>query len=149
MELGHWDFPHEFDMSEWFGFIYRIEEIHSGRAYVGKKQFWANRTKAVPGRKNRKHYKKESDWKKYTGSSIELNKAIELHGKENYLFKIESLHQTKGSLHYREVVLQITENVLTERFADGSRKFYNGNISAVKFYPALPTESELKMKRNG
>lgn len=146
MDLGHWVFPHEFDISEWFGFIYRITEKHTGRHYIGKKQFHANRTKAVPGRKNRKHYKKESDWKKYTGSSVELNKAIELHGKDNYIFQIESLHKTKGSLHYQEVVVQITENVLTERFADGTRKYYNGNISAVKFYPPNPTEDELKMK---
>lgn len=146
MELGHWEFPHEFDVNEWFGFIYRIIELNTGRQYIGKKQFHSNRTKVVPGRKNKKHFKKESNWKKYTGSSIELNKSIELYTKENYQFKIESLHKTKGSLHYREVVLQVTENVLTERFEDGTRKFYNGNISAVKFYPPLPTEDELKMK---
>lgn len=147
-DLGHWEFPHAFDIEQWFGFIYRIVEVNTGRHYIGKKQFWANRTKAVVGRKNRKHYRKESDWKKYTGSSVELNKAIELNGKDNYKFYIESLHQTKGSLHYREVEVQITENVLRERFEDGTRKYYNGHVSAVKFYPAMPTDEELRMTKN-
>jgi hypothetical protein len=148
MDLGHWEFPHEFDIAEWFGFIYRIIEIPTGRSYVGKKQFFSNRTKAVKGRKNRKHFKKESDWRKYTGSSIELNKSIEANGKEQYKFLIESLHKTKGSLHYQEVLTQITENVLRERFPDGTRKYYNGHISAVKFIPPQDHPEELKMRRS-
>lgn len=147
MDFGHWEFPYEFDPNEWFGFIYRITELHTGRQYVGKKQFHSNRTKVVKGRKNRKHYKKESDWKKYTGSSQELNKAIEEHGKENYKFQIESLHKTKGSLHYQEVVVQITEDVLRVRMPDGTRKYYNGHISAVKFIPPVEHLEESQMKR--
>ena len=147
MELGHWNFPHEFDITEWVGFVYRITELNSGRQYVGKKQFFSNRTKRVAGKKNKKHYKKESDWKKYTGSSVELNKSIELYGMGNYQFDIESLHATKGTLHYREVEVQIKENVLRERLPNGTRKFYNGHISAVKFSPILESEAELKMRR--
>lgn len=148
MDLGHWEFPHEFDVTHWFGFIYRITELPTGRQYVGKKQFFSNRTKPVKGRKNRKHYKKESDWRTYTGSSVELNRAIETLGKEQYSFHIESLHKTKGSLHYREVELQITENVLRERFQDGTRRYYNGHISAVKFIPPPEHDDEIKMRRS-
>lgn len=146
MELGHWEFPHEFNIEEWFGFIYRITELSTGKEYIGKKQFFSNRTKTVSGRKNKKHYKKESDWKKYTGSSIELNKAIIQYGMDNYKFQIESLHKTKGSLHYREVEMQIKENVLRERFLNGARKYYNGHISAVKFLPPNEHTDEIKMK---
>ena len=141
--MGHWEFPHEFNTEEWFGFVYRITELNTGRMYLGKKQFFSNLTKAVKGRKNRKHYKKESNWRKYTSSSTELNKAIELYGKENYRFQIISLHKTKGSLHYREVELQIMEDVLRTRLPTGTRKYYNGNISAVKFYPPAPLAEEL------
>lgn len=147
MDLGHWEFPHEFEITEWFGFIYRIIEKPTGREYVGKKQFFSNRTKAVKGKKNRKHFKKESDWKKYTGSSIELNKSIETLGKENYQFLIESLHKTKGSLHYREVQIQILEDVLRVRMPDGTRKYYNGHISAVKFIPPAEHIDESNMTR--
>jgi hypothetical protein len=146
MDLGHWEFPYEFDITEWFGFIYRIVELNTGREYLGKKQFFSNRTKAVKGRKNRKHFKIESDWKKYSGSSIELNKSIELYGKDNYKFLIVSLHKTKGSLHYREVELQVTEDVLRTRLPSGTRKYYNGNISAVKFYPPSEHVDEVAMK---
>jgi hypothetical protein len=148
LDLGHWVFPHQFNPDEWFGFIYRITELNTGREYVGKKQFFSNRTKSVVGRKNRKHYKKESDWRKYTGSSKELNLAIETNGKENYRFEIESLHKTKGSLHYQEVVVQINENVLRERLPNGIRKFYNGHISAVKFIPSESLPEEELMKKN-
>jgi len=143
MDLGHWEFPHEFNVEDWFGFIYRITELNTGREYVGKKQFHSNLTKAVKGRKNRKHFKKESTWRKYTSSSIELNKSIELYGKDNYKFLIVSLHKTKGSLHYREVEIQVTEDVLRTRLPSGIRKYYNGNISAVKFYPPAPLAEEL------
>ena len=146
MDLGHWEFPHEFDTAEWFGFIYRILELNTGREYLGKKQFFSNRTKAVKGRKNKKHYKIESDWKKYTSSSVELNKSINLYGKENYKFLIISLHKTKGSLHYKEVEMQITEDVLRQRLPSGTRKYYNGNISAVKFYPPSEHVDEVAMK---
>lgn len=147
MDLGHWNFPHEFDITEWTGFIYRITEIHSGRQYIGKKQFFSNRTKKIIGRKNKKHFKKESNWKTYMGSSVELNKAIAIHGKDNYRFDIESLHASKGTLHYREVELQIYENVMRERLPNGERKFYNGHIAAVKFHPTPETPQEAKMKR--
>ena len=147
MELGHWNFPHEFDITDWFGFIYRITELNTGRQYIGKKQFFSNRTKKVVGKKNRKHYKKESDWKKYRGSSVELNKSIEQLGMDNYRFDIESLHASKGTLHYREVEVQIMENVMRERLASGVRMYYNGHVSAVKFAPTPETLEESKMKR--
>lgn len=146
MDLGHWIFPHEFNPEDWFGFVYRIIEVDTGREYIGKKQFFSNRTKTVKGRVNRKHYKKDSDWKKYTGSSKELNKAIEQNGKDRYIFKIESLHKSKGSLHYREVEVQIMENVLRAKLQNGNRKFYNGFISAVKFIPADVHEDETKYR---
>lgn len=146
MDLGHWQFPYEFDINNWFGFVYRIIERNTGREYVGKKQFWSKRTKAVKGRKNRKHYSKESDWRTYTGSSVELNKSIEINGKNNYIFRIESLHKTRGSLYYREVQVQIFEDVLRVRMPNGIKKYYNGHIAAVKFTPPLEDPDELAMK---
>jgi len=146
MDTGHWEFDKEFNIDEWYGFVYRIIELNTGREYIGKKQFFSKRTKAVKGRKNRKHFTKESDWRTYTGSSTELNKSIELYGKENYKFLILSLHKTKGSLHYKEVEMQIMEDVLRTKLPSGTRKYYNGFISAVKFIPPTPLAEELSMK---
>ena len=147
MDTGHWEFFTEFNSDEWFGFIYRIVEINTGREYLGKKQFHSHLTKAVPGKKNRKHYTKESNWRKYTGSCAELNKAIAANGKENYQFIIESLHKAKGSLHYREAEVHFKEEVLRVRMDSGIRKFYNGQISAVKFIPPAELPEELAMRR--
>jgi Putative endonuclease segE, GIY-YIG domain len=135
MNYGHWEFPHEFDVDEWFGFIYRITELDTNRLYLGKKQFSKYRRKKIKGRKNRKKIVSSSDWEVYTGSSVELNAQIALKGKHNYRFEIVSLHKTRGSLHYAEVRAQITEDVLRVRFDDGTRKYYNKIINATKFFP--------------
>lgn len=132
-----WSCQFEFDPDEYFGFIYRITNRVNGMQYIGKKQFWFTTRVAVKGRKNKKHVKKESDWKKYTGSSVRLNADIEKYGMDSFEFTILSLHRSKGSLHYAEVETQVKLDVLRSRFPDGSRMYYNGNISAVKFIPPL------------
>lgn len=132
---GHWEYPKEFNVDDWFGFTYRIIDKSSGRAYIGKKQFFAIRRVKVKNRKNRKVKIKESNWKTYTGSSTHLNEDIEKNGIENYTFRIESLHKTKGSLYYEEVRKQITEDVLRAKLNNGEYKFYNKHIGAIKFRP--------------
>lgn len=147
MDTGHWEFPYEFDPNEWFGFIYRIIEKDTGKMYLGKKQFFSTRRVKLKSRKNRKIVRKESNWKTYTGSSTHLNAAIEEKGKENYDFIIESLHETKGSMYYREVEMQIKENVLLEKLNNGEPKYYNKQVCGVKFIPPEPTEKEKKFLR--
>lgn len=147
MNFGHWSFPLEFDTANWFGFIYRITELSTGRQYIGKKQFEKLSRKIVKGRKNRKHVKSQSNWKIYTGSCKALNEAIEINGLDGYKFEIESLHKTKGSLHYAEVCLQIEEDVLRATMKDGvTKKYYNRNIAGVKFIPPFESVDEFKMK---
>ena len=147
MDTGHWKFDKDFDPDEWFGFIYRIVDLTTGREYIGKKQFHSYTRKVIKGRKNRKKVTKESNWKEYTGSSTELNEQIELKGKESFDFFIESLHKTKGSLYYAEVEKHIKENVLRERMENGERKYYNKQTGSVKFLPPLPTLEEEQMRR--
>ena len=58
---GHWIYPDLIDINEWFGFIYRIVELDTGRQYIGKKQFWSKVTKPpLKGRKNKRRSRKES-----------------------------------------------------------------------------------------
>lgn len=137
MDLGHWNYHSEFDPTEWYGFIYRISELDTGREYIGKKQFTRLRRKVIKNRKNRKHIRSESDWREYTGSSNELNAAIALKGKSNYRFDIVSLHKSKGSLHYAEVQRQVNEDVLRVLLPTGERKYFNKAINSVKFLPPL------------
>ena len=146
MDTGHWQFSKQFEVSDFFGFIYRITELNTGREYIGKKQFTKMTRKVVKGRKNRKVVYSESNWKVYTGSSVELNEQISVNGKDNYKFEIISLHKTKGSLYYAEVRVQVIEDVLRVKLPNGVRKYFNKQIAAVKFFPPdeLLMESEMR-----
>ena len=147
MDKGHWEFPHDFNIDEWFGFIYRITEIATGKEYIGKRQFHKYLRKSVKGKKRKKMVITENDWKTYTSSSTHINEAIARLGKAAFKFEIESLHSTRGSLVYAEVRYQVTEDVLRARLPDGTRKYFNGMISGVKYLPAVETVEEAKMKK--
>jgi hypothetical protein len=146
MDYGHWIFPFEFDVNDWYGFVYRIVEVDTDRHYIGKKQLWATTRKKISGRKNRKVIKKESKWREYTGSSTHLNAAIAEKGKENFRFYIESLHTSKASLSYEETRKHILEDVLRAKFDDGTPRYFNRQIGHVKFIPPDQTPEEAKMR---
>jgi len=141
---GHWICDFEFDPTEWYGFIYRIIDHNNGKHYIGKKQFLSRLRKKIPGKKNRKIVYKETKWQTYTSSSKHLNEQIETNSIDNFEFRILSLHETKASLYYAEVRLQVLEDVLRATQPNGERKYYNGQIGAVKFLPPQPTEKEMK-----
>jgi len=143
METGHWEYPKEFEPMEWVGFVYRIIDNTNGMQYIGKKMLISNRRVIVKGRKNRKRVQKESDWKKYTGSSNWLNAEIEAKGKDQFTFLIESLHETKASLHYREVQMQMVEDVLRATLPNGDPAFYNGMVGNMRFKLKDETANEL------
>jgi len=57
--------PDDIDINDWYGFVYRITNVRTGKRYIGMKSFWSFR---VPkGKTNKKKY--ESNWKKYKSSS--------------------------------------------------------------------------------
>lgn len=146
--MGHWVFHAEFDPDNWFGFVYRITDTINDKEYIGKKQLRnTRRLKPLKGNKNRRKKISGSNWREYTGSSVNVNNAIGELGKENFKFEILSLHETKGSLYYAEVYLQITEDVMRALLPNGERKYYNGNVAAVKFKPPPETLNESKINR--
>lgn len=143
LNLGHWSCPFTFDPDEWIGFIYLLKDTITGRYYIGKKLFHSTTRKKVKNRVNRKKVVKESNWRSYTSSSKEINAIIEVDGKDRFTFEIISLHESKGSLAYAEVHAIITQGALLEASnKDGVRKFYNGNISSIKWIIKQPTEKE-------
>jgi hypothetical protein len=145
--MSHWAFNREFDPADWWGFVYRITDLDTQREYIGKKAFWSVRRLRVSGKKNRRVVKGESDWREYTGSCTALNSQIALRGKDRFHFQILSLHETKASLSYREIELQITLDVLRALLPSGQRRYYNGWISSnVKYLPPLPTLRELEYR---
>lgn len=105
---------------EYQGFVYQITELDTGKKYIGKKFFW--RPKTLPVTKTRKRRVKtrtESDWKKYYGSSKEVQLLVEEKGKENYKREILRLCKTKGECSYWEAKLQFEYDVLL------SDEYYN------------------------
>lgn len=143
---GHWQYPKEFNPEDWTGFIYRIVDLDTKREYIGKKFFNKTIRKKVKNRTNRKKVIKSSDWKTYTGSCKELNAEIELRGKDRFEFYIESLHECRSSLAYREVEVQILENVMRAKLPTSEKKFYNGMISPIKFKVTDETALELEYR---
>ena len=59
------------------GFVYMITEIDTGRIYIGIKKFWKTvKLKPLKGKKNKRHRKRESDWRDYNSSSEYLKEMI-------------------------------------------------------------------------
>lgn len=94
----------------YYGFVYCITNLLSGRRYIGKKFFWSTKRKQV--NKVRKRLKIESDWKEYWSSSDELKADIEKLGKENFKREILYLCTNKGSANYLEAKEQFHHGVL-------------------------------------
>ena len=107
------------DIGDFFGFVYRITNLQSGKQYIGRKYFYQFRK---PRGKSRK-VKSESDWKKYYGSSDELNTDRKSLGNNCFKREIISLHTTKGWVNYEETRQLFLHNVLSE-----NENYYNSNI---------------------
>lgn len=112
------------------GFVYLISCNTSGRLYIGKKLAKFSKTtyktiKLKNGTKKKKKIRSkiESDWQDYYGSNLELNKDVELYGKENFTREILHYCKSKAECTYIEARTQFERKVLE------SDEYYNGQIS--------------------
>ena len=112
------------DINNFFGFVYRITNLQTGRQYIGRKYFWSKRKPRGGGRR----VTSESDWRKYYGSSPELKSDIQTFGTGIFRREILSLHTTAGRVNYAETQQLFVNNVLTESLTDGTPAYYNSNI---------------------
>jgi len=129
-DKGHWIHNKKFEPSDWFGFVYCIENKETNQYYIGKKQFWHG------GRKKAKTYGKAMSWKTYMGSSKTLKKDISKYGKSKFKFEMIDLYKTKGGLYYAEAYLQMVCGCMTEYLSDSiTPRFYNRQIAAIRFVP--------------
>ena len=114
------------DINSFFGFVYRITNLQTGKQYIGRKYFVQKRKPRTGTSKRR--VTSESDWKKYYGSSPELKADVKQFGRENFKREILSLHESLGKVNYEETKQLFLNNVLQETLEDGSPKYYNSNI---------------------
>jgi hypothetical protein len=149
MKTGHWKglTPKP---NTYFGFTYKIDELATGRFYIGKRQYWLsngkvkkqslrpNRTKGVW---NEKHWK-VSQWENYRGSSKEL---LELQNAnpDNYTYTMIGQYTCKADLVYAECKAQWIYDVMVAKGADGVRLSYNKQIAAMRFIPPWLKHEEL------
>jgi len=95
---------------EHYGFVYKITNLQNNKSYIGKKLFWFKKTKILKGKKKR--YLAPSDWKDYYGSSVALNKDIELIGADQFKREIIMMCKNKGECSYYESKAQFDCAVL-------------------------------------
>lgn len=125
MNLGHWTTKLTIDENSLpYGFIYIITNTVNNRMYVGKKQMKSVKKLApLKGKKNKRHFDIETDWRTYTSSSSELNEDIKKVGKEKFTFEIIYLCDCKWDLAFHEARIQFEHQVLLKE------DYYNGIIN--------------------
>jgi hypothetical protein len=117
-----------------YGFVYIVTHTPTNKSYIGKKVLYHNKktklgkkeiaTQTGPGRKpTTKIVTKESDWKTYYGSEIEIKKLL-AEGKHNEFERvILKLVDNKKLLTYFEVKHQFIYEVL-----EHPNDWFNNNI---------------------
>jgi len=116
--------PKEFTPEVYYGFVYCITHLGTGKKYIGKKFFWSKKTLPITKtRKRRKRLLVESDWRDYYGSNNFLKEEVDNHGKDFFDREILYLCKTKGECAYMEAREQFARDVLI------SDKYYNGIIN--------------------
>ena len=112
------------DINDFFGFVYRITNLQTGKQYIGRKYFYSKRKP----RGGKRRVTSESDWKQYYGSSDELKADRKIFGSDIFKREILSLHETLGKVNFEETKQLFLNNVLTESLTDGTPAYYNNNI---------------------
>ena len=112
------------DIGDFFGYVYCITNLQTGKKYIGRKYF----TQRRKPRGGKRKVTTESDWKRYYGSSKELAEDIKKYGRNIFKREILSLHTRLGEVNYEETKQLFLNNVLMESLDDGTAAYYNSNI---------------------
>jgi hypothetical protein len=83
-----------------FGFVYLIENLITGKKYIGRKYFSKAGTKQVNGKKRK--IRKSSDWATYYGSNETLKEDVSILGVDKFVRTILHLCKSKSECSYLE-----------------------------------------------
>jgi hypothetical protein len=103
-------------------FVYIITNLETGKKYIGKKIFKSIQRKKVKGKTRRKKVEKDSDWRKYFGSSGTLQEDVERLGQDRFRREILKLCKTRGTASYWEAYYIMTHHAII------SENFYNESL---------------------
>jgi hypothetical protein len=113
--------PYEEDGTH-FGFVYLIENLITGRKYIGRKYFSKAGTKQVNGKKRK--IRKISDWESYFGSNETLKAEVAEIGGHNFRRTILHLCKSKSECSYFETYEIFSRHALLDSV------YYNDWVSA-------------------
>ena len=112
--------PAEVDPKKVYAFVYQIEDLDTGRLYIGKKVMFFKGFKSV--KKKRKRILKESDWREYYGSSDVLNEEVAKRGASRFKRTILHFCPNKAVANYLEAMEQFKFNAILDD------RYYNEQI---------------------
>jgi len=104
------------------GFVYLIENLITGRKYIGRKYFSKAGYKQVNGK--RKKIRKPSDWEAYYGSNDTLKREVAEIGAHNYKRTILYLCKSKSECAYWETYEILKRHALLDE------AYYNDWVTA-------------------
>ena len=105
-----------------FCFVYLIENLTTGRKYIGRKYFTCAGYKQVNGKK--KKIRKTSDWETYWGSNETLKREVAELGEHNFRRTILHLSKSKSECSYFETYEIFSRHALLDSV------YYNDWVSA-------------------
>jgi len=104
------------NLEKYQGFVYLIRNNKNQKCYIGRKYFWSKKVRQpLKGRKNKRHYRIESDWKDYWGSSDKFKEYVDKKGKDK--FRRIMIHHCKNKFEmaYWEADTQFDWAVLFDK----------------------------------
>lgn len=113
--------PLENEIENAIGFVYLIENLDTGKKYIGKKGFHKSKTFQKNNRKKRK--KVSSDWQSYYGSSEELKEDVRQLGKDRFRRTVLRICYSKSEMNYYELREQMIRDVLLK-----PNEYYNSYV---------------------
>jgi len=101
------------DLEPYQGFVYCITNLTNDKKYIGKKFFWRDKKlKPLKGKKNKRHFRVETDWRNYWGSCTSLIEDIKILGKDKFKREMLGFCPNKFDCAYFELKEQMNRNVL-------------------------------------
>lgn len=100
------------DIEGYASFVYIITNLETGKKYIGKKIFKSIQRKKIKGKTRKKKVEKDSGWKNYYGSNLELLADVEKLGADKFKREILKLCKTRGTASYYEAKYQMQHEVL-------------------------------------